>query len=626
MYKMKINPRKYIHEKGENMKKIVKILIIIILLNIITFKVNAQSQNKIVEENGYKYYYENNQKVTGFKETDGKIYFFSNDKTRYGAMRTGMLLIGDTAYYFSPEAKTGWFEYNGNKYYANEKGEILNGYQQIDGKYYFLSNDKTKYGAMRTGMLLIGDTAYCLNPDAKTGWFEYNGNKYYANEKGEILNGYQEIDGKYYFFSNDKTRYGAMRTGMLLIGDTAYCLNPDAKTGLFEYEKNKYYANEKGEIQIGFQVIENKTYFFSRSKEIYGQMKVGFQEIDGSRYFFSQAKEMYGQMRTGWIQIYENQVYLNKDGTQCFGFTEIDGNTYFFSRDRTKYGAMVKGWINYDNYYYYFDENGIMQTGKQNIENRDYEFDATGKLQGFKTINGKLYYYNPDGSIAKGVQRIAGRYHKFNELTGTFEKFVNQKIVIDISSHNGVVDWEKVKNSGKVDAVILRLGYGVGYMDTQFLNNVRELNRLGIPYSVYLFSYAENGYESELEANFVVNTIKNNPVYISSNLFGIYYDLEDWTISSTGDNSYGISQNAYREMITAFDRIIQQNLGIKSRVYASKNYIETRFPEDVRAYATWVAQWGSQITYTGPYEGWQYTSDGSIPGINGRVDMSIFYY
>ena len=163
-------------------------------------------------------------------------------------------------------------------------------------------------------------------------------------------------------------------------------------------------------------------------------------------------------------------------------------------------------------------------------------------------------------------------------------------------------------------------------MDTQFLNNVRELNRLGIPYSVYLFSYAENGYESQLEANFVVNTIKNNPVYISSNLFGIYYDLEDWTISSTGENSYGISQNAYREMITAFDRIIQQNLGIKSRVYASKNYIETRFPEDVRAYATWVAQWGSQITYTGPYEGWQYTSDGSIPGINGRVDMSIFYY
>ena len=64
----------------------------------------------------------------------------------------------------------------------------------------------------------------------------------------------------------------------------------------------------------------------------------------------------------------------------------------------------------------------------------------------------------------------------------------------------------------------------------------------------------------------------------------------------------------------------------KGRVYASKNYIETRFPTEVQKYATWVAQWNDTITYKGPYEGWQYTSTGRIPGISTNVDMNIFYY
>ena len=84
---------------------------------------------------------------------------------------------------------------------------------------------------------------------------------------------------------------------------------------------------------------------------------------------------------------------------------------------------------------------------------------------------------------------------------------------------------------------------------------------------------------------------------------------------ATGENSYGISKDAYGQIITTFIDNTEKNLCIKTRVYSNKNYIETR-----------VAQWSNQLTYTGPYEGWQYTSDGSIPGINGRVDMSIFYY
>ena len=170
---------------------------------------------------------------------------------------------------------------------------------------------------------------------------------------------------------------------------------------------------------------------------------------------------------------------------------------------------------------------GTVVYGNQAIDGRDYIFNNQGYLQGFTYDNNGniLYYHNPDGSQAKGVQRMVGRYYKFNEITGAFEGYVNQRIVIDVSSHQGTIDWEAVKNSGMVDAVILRLGYASQTVDAQFLRNVSELNRLGIPYTVYLFSYAENAYEASLEADFLINTIKNSPVKIATNIFPIFYLL-----------------------------------------------------------------------------------------------------
>ena len=305
----------------------------------------------------------------------------------------------------------------------------------------------------------------------------------------------------------------------------------------------------------------------------------------------------------------------------------IAGDIYFFSNAKGQEGVMRTGWTEYTGDYYYFGEDGKAFKDVQTVSGRSYNFNTTtGKVEGFKIVNGKKYYYNPDGTQAKGVQYMMDRFWKFDELDGSFKKFVREIRVADISYHNGNIDWAKVKASGKVDAVILRLGFGIGFIDTNFLANKAELERLGIPYSVYLFSYAESKKEALGESNFLVDTIKEYNVKIASNIFPIYYDLEDWEIKSTGENSYGISQNTYKDMITTFVNNTEQKLCIKTRVYASKNYIETRFPASVRNYATWVAQWGPAITYKGPYEGWQYTNCASIPGIKGCVDMSKFYY
>ena len=253
-------------------------------------------------------------------------------------------------------------------------------------------------------------------------------------------------------------------------------------------------------------------------------------------------------------------------------------------------------------------------------------FGDDGFLDGFKNVGNTFVYYNPDGTMAKGIQRMAGRYYQFNEYTGAFEKYVNQRIVIDVSAHQYDIDWEAVKNSGMVDAVILRAGYGVSWTDTYFQRNVQELNRLGIPYSVYLFSYAENANEASMEADNLINIIKNNGAQIASNIFSIYYDLEDWTISSTGESDDEISPQTYQEMFNSFSSKVEAAIGADVKIYASKKFIEDRFPTSLRPEVGWVAQWGPQLTYEGTYEGWQYTSSGSVPGINGRVDMSIFYY
>ena len=601
------------------MKKILKILFVYTCFIIISSCINVDAKI-ISKDNDFYYLNDAGEIQTGFQVEDGKTYFFSNDKTRYGVMRTGIIKIGDYYYCFDKELKTGLFEYNGNKYYANEDGEMQFGVQVIDGKTYFFSNDKTRYGVMRTGMLLVGDIAYYLTPYAQTGWFKYDGNQYYANEKGEIQLGFQNIDGKTYFFSRDKKKYGAKKTGMFQVGDYYYTLDPELKTGLFEYNGNKYYANEDGEMQFGVQVIDGKTYFFSNDKTRYGVMRTGMLLVGDIAYYLTP----YAQ--TGWFKYDGNQYYANEKGEIQLGFQNIDGKTYFFSRDKTKYGAMRTSWVTIGNDIYYFDVDGAMFSGNQTIEGRDYLFNEEGILQGFRPKGNSFVYYNPDGTLAVGIQRMAGRYYKYNEVTGVFEKYVNQRVVIDVSAHQEDIDWDAVKNSGMVDAVILRAGYGVSWQDTYYARNVRELNRLGIPYSVYLFSYAENAKEAAMEANNLVNIIKSTQTNIASNIFSIYYDLEDWSISSTGENSYGISKQTYQEMYNSFASVISSALNMTTKIYASKNYIETRFPDSLKPNVGWVAQWGPELTYDGTYEGWQYTSSGTVPGIEGRVDMSIFYY
>ncbi len=180
---------------------------------------------------------------------------------------------------------------------------------------------------------------------------------------------------------------------------------------------------------------------------------------------------------------------------------------------------------------------------------------------------------------------------------------------IDVSEWNGVIDWEKVKGSG-VDYAIIRCGWGMDEKsqdDKYWLRNVSECERLGIPYGVYLYSYATNTERAMSEAKHVLRLIDGyHPTY------PIYYDMED---SSTLGSDLPAIAKTFCDTITAS--------GYPVGIYANLNWWNNYLTDECFSqWYKWVAQYNSSCNYGNKYEMWQYTSSGSVPGITGRVDLN----
>lgn len=204
---------------------------------------------------------------------------------------------------------------------------------------------------------------------------------------------------------------------------------------------------------------------------------------------------------------------------------------------------------------------------------------------------------------------------KYLDVSG---KEINGDVkIIDVSYHQGKIDWKKFKEESNCYGVILRIGY-YNYLDTSFGYNLSELKRLNIPYGIYLFSYAKNEAEALMESNFVYEKIKEYDV--NPNL-GIYYDIESWKTSKKDSNS--ISADMYKRIVSNFIDNLNKKLEgkYKIKVYCNRWYATTKL-KGLENYIDWVAEYNKTCKYKGDYSMWQYTSKGSVPGINGNVDIS----
>ena len=184
------------------------------------------------------------------------------------------------------------------------------------------------------------------------------------------------------------------------------------------------------------------------------------------------------------------------------------------------------------------------------------------------------------------------------------------KKVIDVSEHQGKIDWEKVK--GNIDGAILRCGYGMDQTnqdDKQWKRNLSECERLGIPVGVYLYSYANTEAKAKSELAHILRLVKGRKFQLP-----IFIDLE---------------QSGTESMAKKTAQIVCDGLkaaGYTPGIYANLNWW-TNYLRGVNGYRKWIAHYtsGSADKYKNGYDGWQYSSSGKVSGISGNVDMNHWY-
>ena len=330
-----------------------------------------------------------------------------------------------------------------------------------------------------------------------------------------------------------------------------------------------------------------------------------------------------GYNEYGWWYVDNGTVDLSYTGMAQLGYDWWYVTNGVLDRDYT-------GMTVYDGNWYYLI-NGFLDRSYEGLADNEYGwwYVSSGGVDGtFTGVASNSYgsWYFENGTINynyDGEYTYVGiTYIVKNGLATSLQK---SSVGIDVSKHNGEIDWDAVKADG-IKFAIIRVGYGnddTDQDDVWAVRNMQECERVGIPYGVYLYSYAVNEDEANSEANHILRMLQGfNPV------LGVYIDIEDTEYYNKYDIDPYSSEG--RELITriavtVMDRV--SRAGYTAGVYANWNYFQNvLIQSEIQAYK-WLA-WYKEDTSEVP-EGdwimWQYTSTGHVNGIEGNVDMNFWY-
>ena len=187
---------------------------------------------------------------------------------------------------------------------------------------------------------------------------------------------------------------------------------------------------------------------------------------------------------------------------------------------------------------------------------------------------------------------------------------------IDVSYHNGTIDWKRVKQS-EVEYAIIRCGYGTNDKnqdDKKWEENVKGCIDNNIPYGVYLYSYADTVEKASSEADHAIRLLQGKKFK-----YPVYYDLEEDKLRDK------LSKQTIADIAQTFcDKLSAK--GYTVGIYANKDWF-TNYLTDSRFnnWTKWVAQYNTVCNYKGKYDMWQCSSTGRVPGISGNVDLNYSY-
>jgi glucan-binding YG repeat protein len=401
---------------------------------------------------------------TGWVKKDGYWYYYSSQNTYY---TDGVYYIGNNKYYFDSMGimqANKWVSYYGDWLYAGPGGELVTGWKKINNKWYWFDSwgylcpreggpykidGKTylfdKNGALiqfRSGWYELSITnssggtekyGFTLNAEGVVcaGWAKYEyvysyGEStptywYCLDASGDQMNGWQKINGKWYYFDEtentlcfypnggvfnvDGVLYYFAESGANVQGERGW-----RKSIITEYDYSRevwYYLLESGRVSTGWTVIDGKTYYFSETtgclspgedSSILGWVDYRPYDIDGVTYIFRQDSSLLTG-KAGWVECeYEE------------GYDYIISHNYGYTIDNN--GAVQPGWTrtrycspwDATEYYQYLDSSLNPVTGWQLIKGKKYYFDDEGKMLSncVRRINGTYCLFGSDGVLVEG--------------------------------------------------------------------------------------------------------------------------------------------------------------------------------------------------------------------------------
>ena len=191
-------------------------------------------------------------------------------------------------------------------------------------------------------------------------------------------------------------------------------------------------------------------------------------------------------------------------------------------------------------------------------------------------------------------------------------------IGIDVSEHNGKLDWATIKKAG-ISFAIVRTGYGTGYTDAYFKRNIEGALAQGLHVGVYHFSYALSAAGAKKEAEYVLKLLEP---YKGKIVMPVFFDFEYDTVSYAKKHGVTLGKESFNSHAVAFCETIRA-AGYTPGVYYNLDYARNYVDKSrLGGYAQWYAQYAATASIDG-WDFWQYSSSYTIPGCSGRFDVNV---
>ena len=576
-----------------------------------------------------------NWSFTGLTDYYGTKYYVENGVLNWDY--TGLALLGSDEWYYAENGEvkndyTGLTYFCGRWFYV-EKSALnwdYTGLTNYYGTWYYVENSILNWSF--TGLTDYYGTKYYVENGVLnwnyTGLALLGSDEWYYAENGAVKNDYTGLTyfcGRWFYVEKSALNWDF--TGLTDYYGTKYyvensILNWDY-TGLALFGSDKWYYAENGTVKNDYTGL---VHFGDRwlyvEKSAFNRDYTGLTNYYGTWYYVENS--ILNWNYTGLTKYYDTWYYV-ENGVLNWNFSGavLYGKTlYYVNGGRITWD--YNGTADYNGVKYIF-VGSIAQTGIYKSKYTDYNLVYADGKTGWYDYGDNTYYIGSDGRPLYGNQYIDGKRYFFNANGAKASLFG-----ADFSKHQGTIDWASVKQSG-VEFVILRAavrGYGSSgnlMTDSQIAANIEGALSQNIDVGIYVFSQAVTTEEAVEEAERALDIIKGYDIKLP-----VYFDSEYSGAPNRTGRADGLTKAERTSLAIAFCETVR-NAGYKPGVYASKSFFYNNLGYAAfqsRGYEIWLAHHISSVTdFKYPYNIWQYTSKGSIGGVQSEyADLDIAYY